>query len=388
MPEPAFSTVAARSVGRACMTVLLMIFALCSSAWAADGKTLLIDRAVSVQSIIEPGSVKQVTLPVTLPDDWAVTRPRFEGSVWYRTGFDRPVGVDSNELMALYIERVCSNAEVYVNGHRVYVGGRMGEPVTRNCHYPQLITLPATLLQERGNTLDIQVQGHALQRVAARQRAGGLSAIMVGAHAVLASEYDQRRFWNITATQLANVAIAVLGCVMIGLGWMNRREAYLGYFGWLCLVWGLLSARVWWRDMPWDTGVMEFLFCTGFAPLVALAVQFLLSYAGVRSRWIENALAAQWVLLPATLLLAGPGRLFLMASIWYVILVAEVLAAAVLHLAVTWRSKRQNVWPMALLLGAIMALLGMQLVAEHGLVPDLGVPLLQVAVPLLFVGLA
>ncbi|MEP7099875.1 MAG: histidine kinase, partial [Burkholderiales bacterium] len=236
--------------------------------FAADEQIKLIDRAVSVQSIGEPGSVTQVSLPVALPDDWAVTRPRFEGTVWYRTGFDRPAGVDSHELMALYIERVCSNVEVYLNGQRIFSGGRMGEPVTRNCHYPQLVTLPGALLQERGNTLDLQVQGHALQRVASRQRAGGLSAIKIGPLAVLAREYDERLFWNVSSVQFANLALAVLGCVMIGMGWMNRREAYLGYFGWLCLAWGLLSARVWWRDMPWDTGVMEFLFCTGFAPLV------------------------------------------------------------------------------------------------------------------------
>ena len=370
------------------MAAVVASLVLVLPALAADAQNVVIDRAVSVQSIVEPGAVKQVTLPVKLPDDWAVTRPRFEGSVWYRTGFDRPAGVDPAELMALYIERVCSNAEVYLNGNRIFSGGRMGEPVTRNCHYPQLISLPAALLQERGNTLDVHVQGHALNRVASRERAGGLSAIKVGPQAVLAREYDERLFWNISSVQFANLALAVLGCVMVGLGWLNRREAYLGYFGWLCVAWGLLSARVWWRDMPWDTGVMEFLFCTGFAPVVALAVQFLLSYAEVRSRWIENALAAQWVLLPATLLLAGPGRMFLVASIWYAVLVVEVAAAAGLHLAVSWRGTRQNFWSMAALLGAIIGLLAAQLAVEFDLLPNPSLAMLQFAVPLLFIGMA
>ena len=359
-----------------------------ATAFAADPLVRVIDKAVSVQSIGEAGSLTQITLPVALPDDWSVTRPRFEGVVWYRTGFDRPAGIDSHELMALYVERVCSNLEIYLNGQRIFSGGRMGEPVTRNCHYPQLVTLPGALLQERGNTLDLQVQGHALQRVASRQRAGGLSAIKIGPQAVLGREYDERLFWNVTSVQLVNVALAVLGCAMIGLGWMNRREAYLGHFGWLCLVWGLLSARVWWRDMPWDTGVMEFLFCTGFAPLVALAVQFLLSYAGLRLRWTENALAAQWVLLPATLLLAGPGRLFLVSGIWYVLLALEVVAATGLHLIVTWRGKRRDFWSMAALLGAVILLLGLEFALQYGALPNPGIPLLQFAVPLLFIGIA
>jgi two-component system, NarL family, sensor histidine kinase UhpB len=355
---------------------------------AAGEPVVVIDKALSVQSIGEPAALKQITLPVMLPDDWAASRPRFEGSVWYRTGFDRPAGVDSHELMALYIERVCSNLEIYLNGQRIFSGGRMGEPVTRNCHYPQFVGLPAALLQERGNTLDLQVQGHALQRVASRQRAGGLSAIRIGTHAALARAYEERLFWNVTSVQIANLALAVLGCVMIALSWMNRREAYLGYFGWMCLTWSLLSIRLWWRDLPWDTGVMEFLFCTGFAPLVALAVQFLLSYAGLRSRWIENALAAQWVLLPATLLLAGPGRLFLVANVWYGVLAAEVLAATALHLRVTWRRKRQDFWSMGALLIAVLVLLALQLAMEYGVLPDSSEPLLPFAVPLLFIGMA
>ena len=365
-----------------------MCLAMLGAARAADASVVVIDKAISVHSVGEGAALKQVAVAVTLPDDWAASRPRFEGSVWYRTSFDRPAGVDSHELMALYIERVCSNAEVYVNGQRIFSGGRMGEPVTRNCHYPQLITVPASLIQDKGNTLDVQVQGHALERVASRRRAGGLSAIKVGPQPVLARAYDERLFWNVTAVQLTNLALAVLGCVMVAFSWMNRREAYLGYFGWLCLAWAVLSARVWWRDMPWDSAVMEFLFCAGFAPLVALAVQFLLSYAGLRSRWIENALAAQWVLLPATLLLAGPGRLFLVAGIWYAVLVAEVIAAAGLHLVVTWRNKRQDFWSMAALLGAILVLLGVQLAMSYGLIPNPGTSLMQFAVPLLFIGMA
>ena len=392
MPNPPVPVNAARSLARRCViafgAVLLGWLAPGLPAGAADDQIVVIDRAVSVQNIVEPGAVRQFTLPVSLPDDWAVTRPRFEGSVWYRTGFNRPAGVDSRELMALSIERICSNAEVYLNGERIFSGGRMGEPVTRNCHYPQLISLPAALLQERGNTLDVHLQGHALTRVASRQRAGGLSAIRIGPQALLAPDHERRLFWSVTAVQFGNVALAVLGCMMIGTGWMNRREAHLGYFGWLCLVWSALSARVWWRDMPWDTGVMEFLFCTGFAPLVALAVQFLISSAGLRSRWIENALAVQWVLLPATLLLAGPGRLFVMASIWYALLAAEVVAATGLHLFFTWRKQRRDVWPMAALLGTILALLGVQLAMEYALIPNPSVPLLQLAVPLLFIGMA
>ena len=86
----------------------------------------------------------------------------------------------SDELLALYIERACSNLDVHLKGHRIYRGGHMREPLTRNCYRPQLINLPAALLSPQGNVLDIQVRGAALRHVAVRSRAGGLSVLRIG----------------------------------------------------------------------------------------------------------------------------------------------------------------------------------------------------------------
>jgi len=325
---------------------------------------------------------------VTLPDDWSVTRPRFEGLVRYRTEFDLPPGTEPNELLALYIERVCTNVEVHLNDHRIYSGGRMTEPVTRNCYYPQLVTLPSALLKSSGNTLDLQVRGHALNRVASREQGAGLSVLKIGPQATLAATHAAATFWSVSSVQLISMVLVVLGGVMIVLGWLSRHESYFGYFGWLSVAWALMSTRVWWRDMPWDNGTMEFLFATGFAPLAALAIQFLLSFAGLRSRWIENALAVQWVLLPATLLLAGPARLFTMANIWYAILAIESMAAMGLYLWVTRRRRSSDFGWMLGFLAAISLMVLVELALQAGLPEIPSVQLLPFGIPLLFVGIS
>ncbi|MEQ1684946.1 MAG: ATP-binding protein [Burkholderiaceae bacterium] len=370
------------------LALALLLLASAGVSQAAPAPVQTIKSALASQSNADQFPVDAPGAAVQLPDDWDDSRPLFEGSVWYRARFDLAEGGDPDELLALYVERACSNLEVRLNGHRVFSGGRMTDPVPRNCMYPQLVTLPAALLRERGNVLDLRVVGHALQRVTSRQRAAGLSALQVGPHAVLAAEHARRLFWNVTSVQIVSLALVVLGCVMVALSWMQRREAYLGYFGWLSLAWAVMSLRLWWRDMPWDNGVIEFLFCTGFAPVTALAVQYLISYTDLRSRWIETALAVQWVLMPLTLLLAGPARLFTMASVWYVLLVVEVLAAIGLHLYVTWRRKRNEFWPMAVLLAGATAMVLTELAIQHDLVALPRVQWLHFAVPLLFIGIA
>jgi signal transduction histidine kinase len=354
---------------------------------AQASEIVVIDKALTtVGTGDRPPAFGTAAQSVKLPDDWAETRPRFDGSVWYALTFDRAAGMDAQELMALYVERACSNLEVWLNGQRIFSGGRMSEPVTRNCHYPQLVTLPGALLTERGNVLELQVQGHALQRVASRLRAGGLSALMIGPQPVLAAWHLKHRFWNVTVVEIVSVVLAVTGLVMIGLGLMNRREAYLSYFGWLSLAWGLLSMRLWWRDLPWDNGVTEFLVCIAYAPVTALAVQFLLSYVDLRSRWIENALIAQCVLLPATLLLAGPSRLYAMAAIWYPLLLLEVAAIAVLILAIAWRRKRRDFRAMLAVLAVTLGLMLHSVAVYLGLIEAPQWPVMQIVLPLMFAG--
>jgi two-component system sensor histidine kinase UhpB len=322
------------------------------------------------------------TRTVQLPDEWWMSRPKEDGPVWYRLRFATPV--DKSILMAAYIERVCSNAEVYLNGAAIFAGGRMEEPVTRNCHYPQLVTLPAGLLRAEGNELDIKVQGYALQRVAGRQRAGGMSTVQVGPYETLASLQAEQLFWNVSLVKTMTVALVVLGLYMLYLGWLNRQDAHFSYFGVLTLAWAAVSARLWWPTFPFDNATVEFLSCIGFAVIVGAAVQFLLSYAGLRSRTLEIVLLLQIIGLPLTLALAGPARLFVVSSAWYMLMAFEVIATMALYLYVTRKARPMQFRFMGAVLTGVALLMLMELAVQYELLPMPSVPLLPVLMPLMF----
>src|SRR6185369_11582908 len=114
--------------------------------------------------------------------------------------------------------------------------------------------------------------------------------------------------------------------------------------------WALLSARIWWRNLPLPTATVEFIGCSLYAPLVGCAVQFLLSHAAVRSRMIESGLLLQCALMPLTLALAGPGKIFALANAWYSLLALEVFAVIGLYLAMTWKQRRTEFAPMLFIL--------------------------------------
>ena len=361
--------------------------------WALVATGSAFSAVLSVRSaMVAPGDIRhaadgQTLTPVALPDDWTVTRPGFSGRVGYRATFPTPTSLKDNDLFALYIERACSNLEVHLNGRRIFSGGRMDEPVTRNCYRPQLISFPAALLAPETNVLDIGVEGSALERVSVRSRAGGLSELKIGPQAEVESIYAHRKFWSISTIQITGVTLIALGGFLLALSWINRSEIFLLYFGSLLIGWALLSLRVWWPDWPLDTRGFELLVCAAFPPVLAMAVLFLLSYAGVRSRRVAGALLLQCLVMPLTLILAPPDRLFHAANAWFLLMSFELFAAIAVYLRLAWQNHRDDFWAMGLTLGSMAALVLVEMAAQYGWVSRPVVQPLNFALPFLLLGI-
>ena len=231
-----------------------------------------------------------------------------------------------------------------------------------------MVTLPPALLVAEGNLVDIRVQGHPLERVSSVRRAGGLSRVELGPQTYLSSAHAGRLFWEPTWIRSASLLLIGLGCLMVAVGWLHRSEVYFSYFGWLCLGWAGLSLVAWAVDLPWDNEVTEFLLCSGWAVLLAGAVQFFLSFAGLRSRVIENLVALQWVALPLSLVVAGHERMFALANFWYVVLAAELIGVMGIYLSVVRRQRSSDLLPMGLTIGIGVAVLGYELGVQWGMI--------------------
>ena len=371
------------AIVRVVVPLLALTFAGADAA-TSDAPTLVIERALTATTSDGRFPGAAALSPIALPDHWADSRPGYDGMIWYRAGFALAAGVVPDDLLAIYVERACSNLQVHLNGALVYSAGRMQEPVTRNCSRPQLITLPPALLRAQDNVLDFRVYGHALERVASRQAAGGLSRIELGLQSRLAQEHVTNLLWGPKWIEASSLILIGLGCVLVAVGWLNSREVYFSYLGWLCLAWVVQALASHARDLPWDNEVSEFMLCTSWAVLLALAVQFFLSFAGLRSRTIENLIALQWVLLPLSLIVAGRDWLFAIGCFWYVVLALELIFVMGIYLVVTRRQRPQDFAPMALAIAAgVLALLA-ELAVQAGLFQAPAISVAQIVVPLLF----
>ena len=334
------------------LRLLTLLMLLGGLPWASAA-ALSIDRALTAQGSGASFPVDAPALAVGLPDEWSRTRPGASGPVWYRVSFTLPAAATADALQALYIAQVCTNFEVQLNGQLIASGGRMQAPLTHNCNRPQLVLLPTTVLVAGSNVLDIKVAGFALAKVGSRHRAAQLSALEVGPLSALASRHARRTALNVSLPQALGATLLLMGSFMFVMGFTQRRDSHLAYFGALCVGWALIDVRLWLREIPLSHSVAELLLAAMLPFITMAAVQFLLRYARTRVHWVDVALPLQCALMPISLIVAGPGRLYACMVVWELLLALQVVAAAALYLRLMWHHRQRSFWLMAAMLLAV-----------------------------------
>ena len=380
--------------------LLLGLTLWCALAWApaARADVMVLRQATTASGGGDRFPAEFSTRQVTLPDEWALSRPGFAGSLWYRTEFKTPPDLPRGDVLSLYIEHVCSTLEVYLNGNLLHTSGAnpaspgavpsafaapAGTRSIHDCNHPQLLSLPTALLKDGGNQLDIKVSGHALATSGSRQRAGGLSELMVAPQSQLAARYSMQTTLQIAAPQAMSATLVLMGGFMFVLGFINRRESHLAYFGALCVGWAGVSARMWMRSVPTSHASAEFFVCALLGFIVWAAVQFLLRYSGARWRWADVGLPLQCAMLTLTLALAGPGRLNAVATVWYMILAIEVALAAMWYLRS--QSGERSAWVMGGLLSAATAAALIEAAVQWGRAPTFAAQVAELVAPVVVV---
>lgn len=346
------------------LCALLSVFML-EQPIAASAQDLVFTQAASLEIRPDEQPDWSKARIVRLPDSWAFSRPRFSGVAAYRIAFDAEGSHSSGALFALYIERACSALEVWLNGQLVHSGASMVEPVSRHCPLPQLVALPASLLKAKANVLELRVRGFAQEEVGSRDRAGGLSAFELGPHNALAERYRWRTLFAIRLPDMVSGTLALMGIGLFVMGWLNRRQSYLAYFGALMVGWSLALSRLWLSDLPWPHATTELMLATLMSLITLSAVQFLLRYVGHRVRWVDFALPVQAAVMLLTLMVAGPQRLHTLATAWFALLSLEIGIASAYYLLETHRRRQHQLWLMGPLLGVVGLALATEFLAQQ-----------------------
>lgn len=180
-------------------------------------------------------------------------------------------------------------------------------------------------------------------------------------------------------------AMLVVAAAAVGLiARQHPRERHASFLVGMMLSWVLLSATA----APASAGLRALLMTL----LVLCGVQYLLRQAGWQRRSVDQALLTQCLVVPASLLLTG-GQVGLLGKFWHVALGLELVSAMGWSL---WLQRPRETGPRRefaltalLLLPVMLALLAGLLLPLTASAPgDAGSPWLELALPLLMLGLA
>lgn len=327
------------------------------------------------------------TRVVGLPDEWAESRPDAASPLWYRLRFDAVGARAAGQVMGLLIDRVCGNVQVQLNGQTLHAVGSMSDPIALDCEQPLLVALPAALLEERANRVDLRLAGYPLSLVASRQRAAALAAPLIGPYATLHERQRGAELLKRTLPQLAASALLLMGLVIFVLGWWHPRERHLSYFGALSIAWALVTLRPWWHRLEAGAFVTEAGVVILLGVVTLLAVQFLLHFARRPRRGMGWVLLAQCLVISLSLLIAGPNQVHDVATAWYLLLGVEALVAIGWFARIGRVVQRRDFWPLLGLVATAAAMVGVEFAARQLLLPPLWRTLPHVATPLAFLGM-
>ena len=212
----------------------------------------------------EPPSAELGGVSVALPDNWSSNRSDVEGIGWYRMQFDH---TRAEGGLAVLVERITMNGEIFVNGVRVLSGGRMTAPVSRNWNTPFYVEVPSALLRHGPNQLDIRVFAY-------RNSNGGMGTVQLGTRDALRAEFEFLYALHVEGA-IISFAVALVAAFAGGVAWwrMNRDPLY-GLFGLAMLAWTVRYFNYFVQDVPFDSTLYSvvvnsaqgwfFIFFTGF----------------------------------------------------------------------------------------------------------------------------
>ena len=378
---PAAMILSARALARSAQRLVAALLAAVALQVAAQ--PLVLQQALRSDEPAGRPFDESTAVPVTLPDDWSRTRPGATEPAVYRVRFTLPQLPVAP--MALQLAHACAAIELQLNGHLVQRDAALASPGTAACGVPRLLVLPPTLLRPGPNLLDLRLAGLPLERVGSRHRAAALSPLVVGALDALQTAQHRRQLVQVSLRQALGATLLLTGGYMFVLGFLNRRESHLAYFGVASVCWALLDAPLWLREAPLPSFAWELLLAALLPLLTQAAVQFLLRYARLRYRVADRALPLQCVVMPLTLAAAGPGQLHAWTQGWTALLALQGLAAAATYLHRQWRERSPSFWAMGALLAGVAVAGMIEVHAQTQAVPPLPVLLARLLVPLAFV---
>ncbi len=246
---------------------------------------------------------------------------------WYRIALAPHPG----EPQAAYLQRISTNARVYLNDEYVGSGGSFEEPISRNMHRPLFFALPRSAWQDADNYLYVQLRvypGYA-----------HLGGLRVGDEEVMRPTFERQFYIQNTLSQIL-FFLALVAAIFGFLFWlMVERTSTNLFFALTATSWSIYCMNLFIRDIPIPAKAWWALIHSNLEWAGVFMVFFSHRLLGRRRPWIEIPVTILAITATITYLTIDLVDVNPTASRFHLIL---LLFAAQLMVWLCWRAYRDR----------------------------------------------
>lgn len=224
--------------------------------------------------------------PIGLPDNWHVSRPGFNGQVWYRLAFST---MGARRTHGLYLPRnSAAEFEFFVNGELLSISRPQGDPRVTELQRPLMYNLPVGMLRPADNLMHIRAAGSAEHR-------HGLPRVTVGFGLLVRPYYDSRYDLQVTSIGMFGAALLVAGLLAWFVWLTERSDRILLWVGITSIAWAVSAYLLVWPPRIDQPNVRQLLFFASQHLYVVPLLVLCLRIGGARYRRLEFAVLGVFI---------------------------------------------------------------------------------------------
>ena len=193
---------------------------------------------------------------------------------WFRLHF-RLDAVPAHGL-GMYVVGFNRSGRLFVNSQYLREFGPMRGALPLNWNRSQYTLLPPTLLHAGDNEIEIQ------QRIYGWEQ-GWLAPVQLGSEGQMVAMWRTRVFWQNELVRIMGVSTLTIGLFMLGV-WLGRRShAMYFWFGWVSLLWAVISLDYFAQFPPLPAHAWER--CMEAAQVLRSVLMFMFTLRYMGKRW-------------------------------------------------------------------------------------------------------
>ena len=219
-------------------------------------------------------SRKNITLP-----DWSSAHSSNNTSLWYLFPLD--LKGQTQRKLAIYLENVSQNAEVFLNNKWLGNGGSMTSPITRNRNHTLVFDFDSTSIQHTKNTLAIHVVGDISKNTY-------LGNVYVGPSKSLTRYANMKDHLRVELVEVITFAM-LLTSIFFSILWLFRQsDSHYLFYTIFTILWTYHDSNHFLRDIPLPITTWETLAPLSFGFSMLGVVFFVHRYVGNYSIKVEK----------------------------------------------------------------------------------------------------